>query len=197
MKNVKLRPQIVNVNSKEPVFFPFSIKITKCSGSCNNINDPYEKLCVSDIIKYLNVRIFNLVSRTNETRYTECHEKLRQNDDKCRCECKELIDKGACDKECIWNPSECECECAKSCYVGEYLDYENCECRKSLVDKLVEECTENIYEVKIAGITLAGHENVCVYSCTIYVVLIVMIFTISIGIGAYFMYSRWYSKKRC
>ena len=67
MKNVKLRPQIVNVNSKEPVFFPFSIKISKCSGSCNNINDPYEKLCVPDVIKNLNVRIFNLMSRINDT----------------------------------------------------------------------------------------------------------------------------------
>ena len=37
----RVRPQIVNVNSKEPAIFPFSIKTTKCSGSCNNINDPY------------------------------------------------------------------------------------------------------------------------------------------------------------
>ena len=42
----KVRPQNVNVNSKEPVFFPFSIKISKCSSSCNNISDPYAKLCV-------------------------------------------------------------------------------------------------------------------------------------------------------
>ena len=49
--------------------------------------------------------------------------------------------------------------------------------------------------MKIAGITLAGHENVCVCSCTIYVVLIVVIFTISIGISAYFVYSRCYLRK--
>ena len=47
-----------------------------------------------------------------------------------------------CDKGFIWNPSYCECECDQSCGVGEYLDYENCKCRKKLVDKLVEECTE-------------------------------------------------------
>ena len=41
----KVRPQIVNVNSDEPVFYPFSIETSKCSGSCNNINDLYEKLC--------------------------------------------------------------------------------------------------------------------------------------------------------
>ena len=65
----KVRPQIVNVNSKEPVFFPFSIKTSKCSGSCNNINDLYAKLCVPDIVKNLNVKVFNLMSRTNETRH--------------------------------------------------------------------------------------------------------------------------------
>ena len=56
----KIRPQIVHVNSEEPVFFPFSIKTSKCSGSCNNVNDPYAQLCVPDIIKNLNVRAFNV-----------------------------------------------------------------------------------------------------------------------------------------
>ena len=67
----KVRPQIVNVNSDEPVFYPFSIKTSKCSGSCNNINDPYAKMCVPDVVKNLNVKVFNLMSRTNETRHIE------------------------------------------------------------------------------------------------------------------------------
>ena len=58
------------------------------------------------------------------------------------CERKELIDKGVCNKGFIWNPGNCECD------IGEYLDYENCKCRKKLVDKLVEECTENIDKVE-------------------------------------------------
>ena len=41
----KVRPEIVNVNSNEPLFYPFSIKTSKCSGSCNNINNPFAKLC--------------------------------------------------------------------------------------------------------------------------------------------------------
>ena len=45
----KVRPEIVNVNSNEPVFYPFSIKTSKCSGSCNNINDPYVKMCLPDM----------------------------------------------------------------------------------------------------------------------------------------------------
>ena len=170
----KVRPEIVNVNSKEPVFFPFSIKTSKCSGSCNNINNPFAKLCISDVVKNFSVKVFNLMSRTNETRHTEWHEtckckcrldpsvcnnKQRWKEDKCRCECKELIDKGVCNKGFIWNPNNCECERDKSCDVGEYLDNKNCKCRKKLVVKLVEEYTENVEEVKPAKITSAEDEN--------------------------------------
>ena len=49
--------------------YPYSIKVNKCRGSCNNINDPYAKICVPDNIKYINVKVFNLMSRTNETRH--------------------------------------------------------------------------------------------------------------------------------
>ena len=52
----KVRPQIVNVNSHEPVFYPFSIKTSKCSRSCNNINDPYANMCFPDAVKNLNVK---------------------------------------------------------------------------------------------------------------------------------------------
>ena len=58
MKNqeCKVRPEIINVNSNEPVFYPFSIKTSKCSGSCNNINNPYAKICARNVIKDLNVK---------------------------------------------------------------------------------------------------------------------------------------------
>ena len=62
----KARPEIINVGSNDPVFYPFSIKTSKCSGNCNNINDPYAKICVSDVVKDLNINLFNLMSRTNE-----------------------------------------------------------------------------------------------------------------------------------
>ena len=49
------RPKIIDIDANELVFYPYSIKINTCSGSCNNINDPYAKLCVPDIIKNINV----------------------------------------------------------------------------------------------------------------------------------------------
>ena len=67
----KVRPEIVNINSKEPIFYPFSIRISRCSGSCNSINNDYAKLCVPDVIKNLSVKVFNLISWTNETRHIE------------------------------------------------------------------------------------------------------------------------------
>ena len=70
-RECKTRPQVINVNSNNPIFHPFSINISKCSGNCNNINDPYRKICVPDIIKNLNAKVFNLMSRTNETRFIE------------------------------------------------------------------------------------------------------------------------------
>ena len=68
MNNQKcqVRPKIVDISSNSPMFYPFSIKINKCSGNCNNINNPYAKICVSDTVKDLNVRAFNLMSRTND-----------------------------------------------------------------------------------------------------------------------------------
>ena len=71
MKNeeCKTRPQAVNINSNNPIFYPFSIIINKCSGNCNNIKSPYAKICVPDIIKKLDIKVFNLMSRTSETRF--------------------------------------------------------------------------------------------------------------------------------
>ena len=208
----EIRPEIINVNSNEPEFYPFSIKTSKCSCSCKNINDPHAKICVTDIVKDLNVKVFSLMSRTNETRQIKWHEtckckcrldasvfnnKQRWNDDKCRCECKELINKGVCDKGYAWDPSNCESECDKSCDFGEYLDYENCKCRKRLVDKLVEECGENVDEAKLTEIALAENGNS--YKCrfyTVYIVLFWIYFTINVaGIGAYFIYFRGRLKK--
>ena len=134
-QDCKTRTKIININNNEPVFYPFSIKVNKCSGSCNNIDDPYAKLCVPNVLKNINVKVFNLMSFTNQTKHIEWHKTCkckcrldssvynnteRWNKDKCRCECREeLFDKKRCDKGFIWNPSNCNCKCDKSCNIGE------------------------------------------------------------------------------
>ena len=67
----KIRSEIINVNTNEPMFYPYSITIHKCKGSCNANNGPYAKLCVPDTMKNVSVKVFNLMSTTNETRHTE------------------------------------------------------------------------------------------------------------------------------
>ena len=71
------------------LFFPFSIETSKCSGSCNNINYPYEKITFLIFVK-----VFNLMSRTNETRHIEWHET-------CKCECK--LGANVCNNKQGWN----------------------------------------------------------------------------------------------
>ena len=149
------------------------------------------------------------MSRTNKTRHIKWHEtckckcrldasvcnnKQHWNNDICQCECKELIDKGICDKGYIWNPSNCKCKCDKSCDFGEHLDYENCKCRKRMVDKLIEECNKNIEETRLIN-SAKCKSNPCI----LYIVLFSLFFTINIGIASYFIYYKYinHNKKKC
>ena len=181
MKNqeCKVRPEIVNINSNNPIFYPFSIKVNECNGNCNNINDPYARVCVPNTVKDLNVKVFNLMTLTNETRHIKWHES-------CKCICR-------LDKRFIWNPSNCECECGKSCNIGKYLDYSNCKCRKELVDPLVDECAQKIEETKLVNITVENeNKDRCSFS-TVYRILIwifFIFFIISCGIIIYFVYHK-------
>ena len=160
------------------------------------------------ILSKTNEKVFNLMSRTNETRHIEWHEtckckcrldvsisnnKQRWNENNCRCECKELIDKIICNKGFIWNPSNCKCECDKSCDIGEYLYYKNYKCRQKIIHKLVEEYSKNIDGNKMIY-NKTVNAKACI-SCTIYIVLFVIFLTISIIISSAFIYFHWYLKK--
>ena len=182
------------------MFYPFSVKINKCSGNCNNINGPYARICVPDVTKDLNVKVFNLMSRTNETRQIKwhksckyicrldkiiCNNKQRWSKDKCRCESKELIDKGVCEKGYTWNPSNCECECNKSCNVGKYLDYSDCKCKKKKkkVDPLlIKECTKNIDETELEKLQMKMY--------------FLYFFVISTVTSVYFVYRKYVDCKK-
>ena len=123
------------------------------------------------------------MSGTNQTRHIKWHEtckckcrldasvcnnKQRWDNDKSQCECKELIGKTICNKEYIWNPSNYICEYDKSWDFREYLDYKNCNCRKRLVDKLIEECNENIEETSLIKINSTKCKS---NSCISYIVI--------------------------
>ena len=98
----KIRSEIINVNTNEPMFYPYGIKISKSKDGCNTINDLYAKLCVPNTIKNINIKVFNLTSRTDETRHIEWHK---------TCKCKWRLDASVCNNKQRWNKDKCRCEC--------------------------------------------------------------------------------------
>ena len=103
-----------------------------------------------------------------------CNYKQRWNNNKCRYECKELIDKSRCDEGFTWNPSICECTCDKSYDAREHLDFENCKYRKELVDKLVLECEDEV----LTATPLNTRNTISVTeknNCFIYIILIIIV----------------------
>ena len=72
------RPKILDVNEGvgEALFYPYNVLVNKCSGSCNTLDDPIARLCVPNIIKNVNIKVYNFLMRPNETRNVLWHESL-------------------------------------------------------------------------------------------------------------------------
>ena len=109
----------MNINSNS-LYFILTVLLQVNAVPAVMIYNPYAKLCFPNVAKNMDIKVFDLISRTNETRYVSWHEtyackcrldasdyniKQHWNNDKCRGECKELIDKGMCDDGFIWNHS--------------------------------------------------------------------------------------------
>ena len=190
--------------------------MNKCSGDRNTINDPMAKLCVPDVVKYLNVEVFNMLARVNETRKVVwhetckcvcrltsaiCNDKQDWNENKCVCECKEdLVSKLVFDKGYMWNRSTCSGECDKYCEVGQYLDYRGCVCRKKLIDDLIEQCT-SIVDMEIRDgtnlvcsvaqkvVNISGSsDNKSSISSSVYLFLFIAVLTVALLLAAGFVY---------
>ena len=77
------RSKILDVNEGvgEALFYPYNVLVNKCSGSCNTLDDPMAKLCVPNIIKRVNIKVYNFLMRLNEIRIVLLHES-------CKCVCR-------------------------------------------------------------------------------------------------------------
>ena len=160
-------PKTLDVNEGvgEALFYPYNVFVNKCSGSCDTINNPMAKLCVPNIIKRVNMKVFNYLMMLNETRSVLWHESCKcvcklnslvcnnkqiWNSDTCRCDCNEdfasIIN---CTKGYTRNPSTCECQCDTWCKPSQYLDHKNCICKNKLIGRIIEECTSIINETMI------------------------------------------------
>ena len=141
------RPKILDVNQGvgEALFYPYNVLVNKFSGSYDSLDNPMAKLSVPNIIKRINMKVYNLLMRLNETRNVLWHESCKcvcrlnssvcnnkqiWNSDTCRCDCNEYF-AGimSCDKGYTWNPSTCARECDMWCKRSQYLDHKNCVCK--------------------------------------------------------------------
>ena len=158
------RPKILDINEGvgEALFYLYNVLVNKCSGSCNTFNDPMAKMYIPNIIKTVNMKVYNFLMRLNETRNVLWHESCKcicrlnssvcsskqiWNSDTCKCNCNEdfagVIN---CTKGYMWNPITCVCECNMWCKPGQYLDHKNCICKNKLVGRVIAECTNVINE---------------------------------------------------
>ena len=123
------RPKILDVNEGvgEALFYPYNVLVNKCSGSCDTLDDPMAKLCAPNVIKSVNMKVYNFLIRLNETRNVLWHESCKcvcrlnssvcnskqiWNSDTCSCDFNEdFAGIMTCNKGYMWNPSTCACEC--------------------------------------------------------------------------------------
>ena len=114
--------------------YPFMVNVDRWSGSCNNLDDPAGRICVPNKTKGVNLSVFNMITRINETKKLtkdisceckckfndrKCNPNQEWNNNNCRCECKSPRKNRLCGKDCIWNPGICTCENNK--YLGNII----------------------------------------------------------------------------
>ena len=206
------RPKILDVNEGvgEALFYPYNKLVNKCSGSCDTLDDPMARLSVPNIIKTINMKVYNFLMRLNETRNvlwhdsckcvcqlnsSVCNNKQIWNSDTCRCNCNEdfagIIN---CTKGYMWNPSTCECQCDMWCKPGQYLDHKNCVCKNKLIGRIIGECTSVINETIMNNVDNKDNDN----DNTITYIFIGLFSILLFGIVCFciFAYFKWIKGKK-
>ena len=204
------RPKILDVNEGvgEALFYPYNVLVSKCSGSCDTLDNPMARLCVPNIIKRINMKV-NFLMRLNKTRNVLLHESCKcvcklnssvcnnkqiWNSDTCRCDCNEdfasIIN---CTKGYTWNPSTCECQCDTWCKPGQYLDHKNCICKNKLIGRVTEKCTSIINETMINNKDNIDDDNAI---WNIFIGLFSVIIFIGVVCFCVLIYFKWIKGKK-
>ena len=205
------RPKILDVNESvgEALFYPYNVLVNKCSGSCDTLDNPMAKFCVPNIIKRINMKVYNFLMRLNETRnvlwhesckcvsrlnLSVCNNKQIWNSDTCRCDCNEdfagIIN---CTKGYMWNPNTCECQCDMWCKPGQYLHHKNCVCKNKLIGRVIEECTSIINETMINNKDNLTNDNTIT---NIFIGLFSVVMFTVIVCFCVFAYFKWIKGKK-
>ena len=166
--------------------YPYSIKVNKCNGNCNDISNPYSKVCIPDIIKNVTLKVFDLMSLKNKTKQLKWHEG-------CKCVCRlNLI---ICNNKQKWNKDKCRCECLINKKCGnKFWNPNNCKCeyRKKAAHLLTKECEEIIdnksLSIKKHNETVSIKENASTDSCKPFVASSILFLAVSIILIGLFIY---------
>ena len=205
------RPKILDVNEGlgEALFYPYNVLVNKCSGSYDTLDNPMAKLCVPNMIKRINMKVYNFLMRLNEARNVLWHESCKcvcrlnssvcnskqiWNSDTCRCDCNEdfagIIN---CTKGYTWNPSTCECHCDIWCKPGQYLDYKKCICKNKLIGRVTAQCTSVINETMINNKDNIDNNNT---KTNIFIGLFSVVMFAVIICFRVFAYFKWFKGKK-
>ena len=205
------RPKILDLNEGvgEALFYRYNVLVNKCSGSCNMLDDPMARICVPNIIKNVNMKVYNFLVRLNETRNvfwhescncvcrlnsSVCNSKQIGNSDTCRCDCNEysagIIN---CTKGYMWNPSTCECQCDMWSKRGQYLDHKNCVCKNKFVGRIIAECANVINETMMNNRDNEDNDNTITY---IFIGLFSVLLLVGIVCFCIFAYFKWIKGKK-
>ena len=199
----------VNEGVGEDLFYPYNMLVNKCSGSCNTIDDPMAKLCIPNIIKGINMKVYNFLIRLNETsnvlwhesckcvcrlNSSVCNSKQIWNSDTCRCDCNEdfagIINYT---KGYMWNSSTCECQCDMWCKPGQYLDYKKCVCKNKLIGRVTVECTSLITETMMNNRDNEDNDNTITNT---FIGLFSVLLFVGIVCFCVFAYFKWIKGKK-
>ena len=203
------RPKILDVNEGvgEALFYLYNVLVNKCSGSCNMLDDPMAKMCIPNIVKRVNMKVYNFLMRLNETRnvlwhenckcvcrlsLSVCNSKQIWNSDTCRCDCNEdfavII---SFDKGYTWNPSTCECQYDMWCKPGQYLDYKKCVCKNELIGRVTAECASVINETMMNNKDNIANDNTNIFIGLFSVLMFAVIVCFCV-----FAYFKWFKGKK-
>ena len=172
------RPKILDVNEGvgEALFYPYNVLINKCSGSCNTYDNPMAKLCVPNVIKRVNMQVYNFLMRLNVTRNVLWHES-------CKCVCK--LNSSVCNNKQIWNDDTCRCDCNED--IAGIIN-----CTKGYTWNPIEECTSVINETMMNNNNY-DNDNDYDYNTIIYVSI--GFFLLAIICFCVFAYFKWFKNK--
>ena len=205
-----LRPKILDVNegAGEALFYLYNVLVNKCSGSCNTLDYPMAKLCVPNIVKRVNMKVYKFLMGLNETRNVLWHESCKcvyrlnssvcnskqiWNSDTCKCDCNEdFAGIMTCNKGYTWNPSTCAYECDMWCKPGQYLDYKKCVCKNKLIGRVIAECTNVINETMMNKMRMTNDDT----TTNIFIGLFSILLFIGIVCFCVFVYFKWIKGKK-